>query len=149
MPRGNRWQIGSLPIDVMPLHPFLLIRWALALERALVSLDGGLESLAVGDRTALEQALAASIPEEIRLNLECQSCGQQLSAPFDPCAAFFAELKEHSKTLLDDVHTLARAYHWSERQILRLPLRRRLAYLMRIEAENDATLIQTGGEVVR
>jgi len=122
---------------------------ALALERALVSLDGGLENLAIDDRTALDQALAASIPEEIQLNLECQSCGQQLTAPFDPCTSFFAELKEHSRTLLDDVHTLARAYHWSEREILRLPLRRRLAYLMRIEAENDAALIQSGGQVVR
>jgi hypothetical protein len=42
--------------------------------------------------------------------------------------------------LLQDVHRLALAYHWSEPQIWNLPLRRRLAYLLQLEADADAAL---------
>jgi hypothetical protein len=118
---------------------------ALALGRSLVSLQGELDSLEDEDRKALEQALASSVPEELRIDIDCHGCGQQLAARFGACAFFLGELREHSKTLIDDVHTLARTYHWSEADVLRLPLRRRLAYLLRIEAEQDAAMIQTGG----
>jgi hypothetical protein len=43
--------------------------------------------------------------------------------------------------LLREVHRLARAYHWSERDILSLPLKRRLAYLLLLEEESDAMLL--------
>lgn len=118
---------------------------ALALNRALVSLQGDPDSLEDEDRRALEQALASSVPEELKIELDCPSCGQKLAARFGACAFFLAELREHSRTLIDDVHTLARTYHWSEADVLRLPLRRRLAYLLRIEAEHDTAMIQTGG----
>jgi hypothetical protein len=39
------------------------------------------------------------------------------------------------------VHRLARAYHWSERDILSLPLDRRFAYLLLLEQEADALLL--------
>jgi hypothetical protein len=42
---------------------------------------------------------------------------------------------------LRHVHALARAYHWSERDILGLPLARRLSYLLLLEAEQDAFLM--------
>jgi len=111
-----------------------------------------LTNLSPEDLAALEQALDAASPEELRLDLRCPDCAQPLAAPFEVCSFVFAELRQHSATLLDDVHALARAYHWSERDILRLPLRRRLAYLMRIEAEQDAALVRAGearaGELV-
>jgi hypothetical protein len=37
--------------------------------------------------------------------------------------------------LLDAVHQLARAYHWSEREILALPRERRRQYLARVREE--------------
>ena len=43
--------------------------------------------------------------------------------------------------LLRDVHRLARAYHWSEREILSLTLDRRLGYLLLLEEEADAALL--------
>jgi hypothetical protein len=43
--------------------------------------------------------------------------------------------------LLQDVHRLALAYHWSEPQVWQLPLRRRLAYLMALESDADAALL--------
>lgn len=118
---------------------------ALALNRALVSVEGEPGSLEDEDRRALEQALASSVPEELKINIDCHACGQQMAARFGACAFFLAELREHSKTLIDDVHTLARTYHWNEADVLRLTLRRRLAYLLRIEAERDAAMIQNVG----
>ena len=47
--------------------------------------------------------------------------------------------------MLRQIHTLARSYHWSEREILALPLERRLAYLLLIEEDSDARLLG-GGE---
>jgi len=43
--------------------------------------------------------------------------------------------------LLRQVHQIALAYHWPEPQIWNLPLQRRLAYLMRLEADADAGLL--------
>jgi hypothetical protein len=43
--------------------------------------------------------------------------------------------------LLRDVFRLARACHWSERDILSLTVGRRLAYLLLLEEETDAELL--------
>lgn len=43
--------------------------------------------------------------------------------------------------LLAEVHRLARIYHWSESQILKLSLRRRLDYLMLIDADETAEML--------
>ncbi|HYP06540.1 MAG TPA: hypothetical protein VER03_09965 [Bryobacteraceae bacterium] len=116
-------------------------RFSLAVQR----LVDGVAPLEIGeqDRDAIERALASATPEGVRLEIDCGVCGKRSSAPFDVCAFIFAEVREHSKTLIDDVHMLARTYHWSESEILRLSLRRRLAYLTRIDQERDAALIQT------
>ena len=48
---------------------------------------------------------------------------------------------------LPDVHTLARSYHWAEREILGLAMSRRSAYLMLLEEDADAALLAgLGGE---
>ncbi|MDX6511432.1 MAG: hypothetical protein QOE36_936 [Gaiellaceae bacterium] len=43
--------------------------------------------------------------------------------------------------LLRDVFRLARACHWTERDILSLTLERRLAYLLLVEEELDAAML--------
>ncbi len=43
--------------------------------------------------------------------------------------------------LIDDVHTLARVYGWTELDVLGLRCRRRDAYLDRIDEEQDAELM--------
>ena len=45
-----------------------------------------------------------------------------------------------ARGLLREVHRIALAYHWSEPQVWDLPLQRRLAYLMQLEADADAVL---------
>lgn len=44
--------------------------------------------------------------------------------------------------MIADVHRLALAYHWSEPEILALPLPRRRRYLSALEAERDAALLR-------
>jgi hypothetical protein len=50
-------------------------------------------------------------------------------------------LKGRAAGLLAEVHRLARAYHWSEGDILALSVDRRLAYLLMLEQEADALLL--------
>jgi hypothetical protein len=54
---------------------------------------------------------------------------------------FFFELNARAHNLLRDVYRLARACHWTERDILSLTLDRRLAYLLLLEEESDAALL--------
>ena len=63
-------------------------------------------------------------------------------APFDVPAFVMSELREHGRTLLDDVHALASVYHWTEPDIFALPLRRRLAYLARLDADRNTALLR-------
>jgi len=49
--------------------------------------------------------------------------------------------------LLEEIHRLAIRYHWSEAEILRLPLPRRTGYLELIDRDEIRTLAsQIGGE---
>lgn len=45
-----------------------------------------------------------------------------------------------ARRVLHDVHRLACVYHWGEREILEMPIERRLAYLRIISMEEDARL---------
>ncbi len=69
------------------------------------------------------------------LAAECAACGGEIVLPFDVAAFLDDELRARARRLLDDIHVIASAYHWSEDAILALPRQRRLAYLERIEAE--------------
>ncbi len=46
-----------------------------------------------------------------------------------------------SPNLLPETVTLARELHWGESEIFAIPLRRRLAYLLLLEHERDAALL--------
>jgi hypothetical protein len=72
--------------------------------------------------------MADQDPEaEIRIKLACPSCGHDWRVGFDIVSYFWSELEEWAHQLLVDIHTLAGAYGWSERQILALsPVRRQL-----------------------
>lgn len=66
---------------------------------------------------------------DIRLNLGCPACGHSWDVIFDVEAFVWREIDAWSKRLLREIHTLATAYGWSEREILAMSLRRRAAYL--------------------
>lgn len=50
-------------------------------------------------------------------------------------------MRQRGRHLLRQVHELASLYHWSEAELLALPLPRRQAYLQIIDAERDRALL--------
>ncbi len=62
---------------------------------------------------------------EPALPWNCTACGTPARFWFDPLAWIAAE----TRSLLTDIHTLARTYGWTEATILALPRGRRRAYL--------------------
>jgi hypothetical protein len=68
----------------------------------------------------------------LRLELACAVCDETWLFDFDPAAFVWEEIEARATGLLDDVHALACAYGWSEREILTLSDTRRAAYLSRV-----------------
>ena len=66
---------------------------------------------------------------EVLLDLRCPTCDHRWQALFDIVAFFWIELAAQAKRLLREVHILARAYGWSEADVLDMSARRRQFYL--------------------
>ncbi|MEM0921570.1 MAG: hypothetical protein AAGI13_00890 [Pseudomonadota bacterium] len=80
-----------------------------------------------------EEALAEADPlGDMILEARCPECGGPVSHAhaFEP--GLVAELAGEAQALMDEIHVLAMAYHWSETEILALPTARRRHYLERI-----------------
>ncbi len=74
--------------------------------------------------------VAESDPQaDLSVDLHCPSCGTGWNVPFDIGAFFGMELHSWAQRVLSEVHELARAYGWSETDILSLSATRRQAYL--------------------
>jgi hypothetical protein len=114
------------------------------------SLDGGRRSLVercvVEARRGGEPTDPASLPDDVllrigeamaeadrqadlRLGLRCPDCDHAWATPFDIASFLWIEIDARARRLMADVHVLARAYGWTEAEILALPAARRRAYL--------------------
>jgi len=71
---------------------------------------------------------------DIQLDLTCPSCQHRWHAVFDIVSFLWTELEVWAWRILSDVHTLARAYGWGERDILSLSPTRRQFYLEMVGA---------------
>jgi hypothetical protein len=80
-------------------------------------------------RRAAERMSQLDPQAEVRLDLSCPSCGHRWEAVFDVAAWLWKELDARARRLLGEVHSLARAYGWTEAEILSLGEARRQAYL--------------------
>ena len=85
-------------------------------------------------------AVAAGLAEHdpltvLQLKAICPNCGQINLVDFDLEDWLLRLLADEQKAVLDDVHSLAAVYHWSEADICALPRRRRRAYLTRVGRE--------------
>jgi hypothetical protein len=107
----------------------------LILERCLTSvLKGGAavdsDKLPPEVIGAVMTCMAEADPlADIQLDLTCPSCEHKWSAVFDIVSFLWTEIEVWAWRILSDVHTLARAYGWRERDILRLSPTRRQFYL--------------------
>jgi len=81
-------------------------------------------------RDAVSQAMAAADPlAEIVVSVTCPACGISFEADLDVAGFAWSELRARARRLLHEVALLARAFGWTEGQVLALPERRRAAYL--------------------
>ena len=93
------------------------------------------ESVAVDD---LDPAAAALVDDlladadplaEIVARVVCVDCGTDVEVDLDPGVLVWAEVEAAAHRLLHDVDVLARAYGWSQPDVLALGERRRAAYV--------------------
>jgi hypothetical protein len=107
--------------------------------------EGDLAAIAILERCCIErtraQDVAALQPQleaafshldpltDIELALTCAICRHAWTAPLDIAALLWDEITARARGLLADVHALAAAYGWAERDILALSEPRRAAYL--------------------
>lgn len=86
----------------------------------------------VADR--VEEALDDADPvADIRLAMVCDDCGGAWWEAFDPVVFAWSAVETAARGVATDVHTLARAYGWSEREILGLTAFRRHLYLSAVD----------------
>ena len=98
-------------------------------DRCVVTANGSGE-LPPETVEAIGRAMAEVDPQaEILLALDCPGCGQGWEALFDVAAFFWDELAAQARRLLHEIDAIARAYGWTEREILGLSARRRQSYL--------------------
>ena len=62
---------------------------------------------------------------------QCPHCGRFIEAWFEARLYCLQELRDRARFVHDDVDALAERYHWSERDILKLPQMRRAQYAER------------------
>jgi hypothetical protein len=118
------------PLEVQ--RDLLLRRLVTAAERAGKACAAAELPAAVLDAVdaALEDASAALA----QIDLHCDECGHQWNPPFEPADYLWAELDAWAVRLLWEVHALARAYAWSERELLSMSPWRRQRYLQMLES---------------
>lgn len=105
------------------------------IERCLVKIDRKGVPIAADELSEeailkTEQAIAERDPQaEILLEMNCPECASQWQQLFDIANFLWTEISVQAKRLFQEVHTLARAYGWTETDILELSDARRHIYL--------------------
>jgi hypothetical protein len=105
------------------------------LERCMLEASRKAEAIDPAQLTAEEaSAFAEHVGKtdpgaEIILNGICPHCGHQWESSLDIALFLWHELDTHVRHLLSEVHLLAWAYGWHERDILAMSSRRRQIYL--------------------
>ena len=78
----------------------------------------------------LGQKMADADPQaEVQILLTCPACSHHWPTVFDVLSYLWGEIEDWAQRLLQDVHSLATAYGWSERDILSMSATRRRLYL--------------------
>jgi hypothetical protein len=72
---------------------------------------------------------AADPLADLSLSVTCAACSGNTEVALDIGALLWDDVQAHARALLGQVHALARAYGWTEADILALTPRRRAAYL--------------------
>jgi hypothetical protein len=76
-----------------------------------------------------EKMTEADPQAEVQIVLDCPACSHKWTTVFDILSYLWGEIDDWAQRLLHDVHSLASAYGWSERDILSMSATRRRLYL--------------------
>jgi len=82
----------------------------------------------IGQKLAIADPLA-----EPRLALRCPACENEWEETLDIVSFLWREIEARAKKLVFEIHALASAYGWSEREILSLSEQRRALYLAMVQ----------------
>lgn len=80
-----------------------------------------------------EAAEAITAATMTTLCARCPACGEQVRAALDTAAVLWDRVDIAAPALMEEVAVLARAFGWSEADLLAMPAARRAAYLERVE----------------
>ncbi len=84
---------------------------------------------------ALSQQMQALDPgASVSFTLDCPQCAARWHAPLDVGEMLWHKVRTAAERVLLDIDALARAYGWTEREVLRLSPTRRAAYLQMVAA---------------
>lgn len=98
--------------------------------------DGGAVEV---DLARVDEALAEADPlVAFRVEFACPACGAEQTSPVDLQELAVTGLRRAQHGLIEEVHRIARAYHWTEDVAAALPPWRRARYLALIEREEGA-----------
>ena len=78
---------------------------------------------------AIARIASADAQADVQIALACPGCSNSWFMPFDILSYLWSEIDDWAWRLLVEVHTLASAYGWSERDIVEMSARRRRLYL--------------------
>ncbi len=88
------------------------------------------ESFAEDQKAAIARRLERLDPQaDLTLDVVCFGCGENWRPLLDIAEVFWREIRARAGLIIADVHDLARAFHWTEAEILALSPRRRQTYL--------------------
>jgi hypothetical protein len=118
----------DLPPDPVQAQHALLSRCLM--DNGTPAGTGALDALSGDDIAAIVDAMAAADPQaNLDIGLVCEACRHHWDCAFDIVAFLWREIDAWAQRTLREVHALARAYCWSERDILALSPTRRQIYL--------------------
>jgi hypothetical protein len=121
--------------DLRAIHECASVEGALKtlLNRCIV--HPRVEQLSERARAMVSQRMEALEPAaSLSFEVSCADCGNRWSASIDVAQALWSELQVFAEGTLLEVDALARAYGWSESQVLALSATRRAAYLQLVGA---------------
>lgn len=70
-----------------------------------------------------------------RLTVSCPYCEELHPYELDLSELLLGRVRQRQAQLVEEIHTMARAYHWTEGEILSIPRERRARYLALLERE--------------
>jgi hypothetical protein len=129
---------NSLDLESLPCEDPAL-SWQWLLERCVLSALRSGEPVSPGElpeevvRAVVSYMEQADPQAHIEIAITCSACGNARSTMFDILYFFWVEITAWAQRTLRSVHSLARAYGWSESEILAMSPWKRQFYLEMVD----------------